>query len=328
MVRKMFAGSIKKLKGFILFILLVLSLPLPVRAAQETAQVRLGELLEEEENLYKIPLCITGNQGIMGYYITVRRTSGTACIRGVERGSLTEKGVFDFNVSKEQDTVDILWAGTNEATGDGEIAYIVLSDPSGFRQEYGLTINYSQADTFDEEYQDVKLECYSATIKSEKAGEVPEIISQTRETKQNTQTNSAGNEQVYEEPFGNVNHGALQRQEQIDTQKETTGKIVSQEPGGGTDSLKDAQEGSYAESETIREDKAVRETEKVGQNSLVSSEYKTGDDEIDSKSINIEEKIRKGKTFREDTHEGMSGIIILTFAGIFALITIGKKKGG
>ena len=309
----MFTGDIKKLKGFLLCILLIFSLTLPVKAAQEAAQVKFGEPLGEEENLYKIPLCIYGNRGIMGYYITITKTSGAALITGAERGRLTEKGIFDFRVSKAQDTVEILWAGLDEVSQDGEMLYLILSDSSGFEQACTLTVSYSQADTFDEEYRDVKLDCYGVSVKGEKE---PKVVGTSSEPERGAQAGASEKKEKQGERSEKIVHELTEERKASDNKSGSTERI--EESGTGKRQMLP---------ETDRRKDAPDEPADKEADSKTTDLYQTGDDEIDGRTMKVEEKLKKAEDIeKKDNACAVKVILAVFFLLLFAGTIIRKHK--
>lgn len=318
---------------FIALFLALLLLPLRI-AAEETAKIRF-DTAEEEDGICKIPLVITENKGIMGYYVTISIQSETAVIKGAKRGGLTEKGVFDYKISDSGDAVDLLWAGTDEAAEDGILAYVMVADEEQFQKECKLSVSYSQPDTFDGTYQDVYLDCIEANLKQEKGAKAPTVTEGTEQS--GKESDSGGAKQSGKESDSD---GAKQfgKESDLDGKKQKNEKKegVWTEPGADDDKESSQTEadsstgaksglgdsGARAEEDTGKaqmDQGSMDSSEGGGRSTESESDYKTGDGELDSKAILISEKIEKDTEEGQHFYEKMG---FLVSVGLLVLLTV------
>lgn len=149
---------------------------------EESAIVYAGKVQYGTDGTIDVPVCIKNNPGIMGYKMTV--TYDDQILEPVS-ASAGEKytGNFDDNIAnsveQKKNNYQVLWTGTEDVTGIGTLftaKFKVLSETS---KETKLVITYSQNDTFNEQYQDVKLDISDMiintmeTIPSESPGVSP-----------------------------------------------------------------------------------------------------------------------------------------------------------
>lgn len=112
-----------------------------------------------DDSSYLIPLCLTQNTGIMGFRIRLECIDDNVRIYSVSRGSVTADGVFDSNVQVDgSQVVDILWNNVENVEKDGSLMYIGVTvlEPN---EQIRLNVSFEQADTFNEKYEDVILQC-------------------------------------------------------------------------------------------------------------------------------------------------------------------------
>lgn len=122
-----------------------------------------------------IPVGIKNNPGIMGFRITVKYPQGLSSPT-VESGEVLKSGsINDSITANTSDHFDVVWIHTDDVTADGTL-FTVTFDVSPEMQsgEYEIALSYSQKDTFNEKWQDVKLECENGKIVI--AGEEPQKL--------------------------------------------------------------------------------------------------------------------------------------------------------
>ena len=123
------------------------------RVSADTSQM---ESLDQDT--YLIPVILHGNQGIMGFRITFSYDVEKIKILTISRGMVTDAGNFATNLSNQaaSGTIDLIWNDTENREMDGSICYLTVKI---IAETPEITISYSQADTFNEMYQDARLLC-------------------------------------------------------------------------------------------------------------------------------------------------------------------------
>lgn len=125
----------------------------------DSVQAKAGETVT-------IPVKISSNQGIMGFRITVSYDNKVFSAVKVNRGTVTDTGMFnDSIISSTQSSFDVLWSSTSNVKKDGVIFNIAMNVDSGVKSgEYTIDLSYNQSDTFNEKWQDVKLNTSSIKV--------------------------------------------------------------------------------------------------------------------------------------------------------------------
>lgn len=120
-----------------------------------------------EKNQYIVPIYIRNNQGIMGFRIDLNYDTQNVKIQSVTKGLVTAKGNFSSNVALEQnnEVVSVLWNTTQNATVNGSIMYLGVKVLKPEVETVNIEVNYSQPDTFNEQWKDVVLQCDSISFK-------------------------------------------------------------------------------------------------------------------------------------------------------------------
>lgn len=112
----------------------------------------------------QIPLCITENEGIMGFRIRVQYPRDLLYQPEVKPGSLTGTGLLDSNISPEG-TIEVLWCGSSDVEGDGSLFILEFTVREDAREARGeLLLTYTQEDTFNERWEDVLLKFSPVSI--------------------------------------------------------------------------------------------------------------------------------------------------------------------
>lgn len=287
---------------FIVLSTILFLLPLSIKAVDKTAKISFGTA-EEKDGAYKIPLLISENEGIMGYYITVNIQSETAVIKGAERGSLSEKGVFDYNILDGSNAADILWAGTDEVSKNGILAYVLIADEANFQKECELSVSCLQSDTFDGNYQEVRLDGAVASIQQEK--EHQEVVVKEKEDGQVSAHTGSG-ERGYQ-----AADSIEIKKENGQTNRDKGEEHTSDSDDTGVKTEKDSEKPSINENgaKASESSEATEETEGLDL-------YATGDKELDSTVIWVDEKIGQAK---DKPKENNFYWIVIVIAGIGAL---------
>lgn len=109
----------------------------------------------------EIPVYISNNTGIMGFKLNFTYNKDLLTPVSVTKGDVTSTGTLNDSIgTTEQNTFSTLWNNTTEVGENGEL--FVLTFKVNDNASYGtadIDISFSQADTFNEKYDDVKLIC-------------------------------------------------------------------------------------------------------------------------------------------------------------------------
>lgn len=134
--------------------------------AAEAATVGAGKIIAIPGEQISIPVEISNNPGIMGLKIKVEYDNAVFSSPSVVQGKLIESGLFNDSITEmTSGSFDVLWSYTENVTGDG-ILFVVQFTVSkrATAENQKIKLSYSQADTFNEKWEDVKLDCQSITV--------------------------------------------------------------------------------------------------------------------------------------------------------------------
>ncbi len=123
-----------------------------VGSTKDNPVVSIGKLEQAESKTWNIPVTLTGNDGCMGFYMTFTYDPDHIKILKIDRGSITQEGVFDDNHKLHKGTCDVLWSGTDEVKEDGTMFVIQVESQSSSLSKGDIHLSYSTDDTFDGAY--------------------------------------------------------------------------------------------------------------------------------------------------------------------------------
>ncbi|MGN0534032.1 MAG: cohesin domain-containing protein [Eubacterium sp.] len=133
-----------------------------------------------------VPVTLTNNNGIMGFRITVRYPSSQLELTNISSGSITKDGLFNTTVTdyaSVKGSFDVLWSSSSQVKGDGTLVMISFKIKNiASNGDYSISFSYSQEDTFNESFKDVKLKCSPVTV-TVNDGSVPIEITESQTAK-------------------------------------------------------------------------------------------------------------------------------------------------
>ena len=110
-----------------------------------------------------VPVFVSNNKGLMGYKL--RFNYDNALVKPV---SITNSGLFtgtfNDNIGVYNNYFDVMWNSTQNATANGQLFVIEFEVLSNTKTDAEITVSYSQADTFNEKYEDVAMVCDNITV--------------------------------------------------------------------------------------------------------------------------------------------------------------------
>ena len=153
----------KKIISVLLFAAIIFNFNIYSFAA-EPVSVKADDvaLLQNQER--SIPVKIENNSGIMGFKITVEYPVDKIDVKSVSRGDITSKGNFNTNFGINDGKFDVLWNNVEEIKNDGTLFLIDVEPASTSNFNSEIKLSYSQPDTFNEEYEDVKFDCRNIAV--------------------------------------------------------------------------------------------------------------------------------------------------------------------
>lgn len=154
-------------KRAVFVILAMIFVALPTLAANtvtlgcENMEVKQGEF-------FTVPLSLTKNDGIVAARIKIKYPDKVMELTDISSGELTEEGLFNTTVTdfySVKGEFDVVWSTTEDVIGDG--TFVMLTFKASDLAEngrYKIELSYDKADTFNENLQDVKLQCVPVVV--------------------------------------------------------------------------------------------------------------------------------------------------------------------
>ncbi len=160
----------KKILAILFSLALAFNLTITSFAA-EAFQVSAEDTKLNGGSVVLVPVNISENNGIMGFRITVKYDPQKLDVRSVAKGTLTNTGNFSTDFGMKIGEFDIVWNNTSQIEGDGSLFVLAVSEGTLLEDNAKITLSFSQGDTFNEKYDDVKLACKEINLFSQNSKE-------------------------------------------------------------------------------------------------------------------------------------------------------------
>lgn len=116
-------------------------------------------------SLIDVPIYVEDNSGLMGFRLTLDYDSELITPVSVRQGALLTGGsMVDSIDSAAPGSFDIVWSNSAEIKGDGELAVVSFEIHCEDMTQLQIGIDYSESDTFNEDWEDVSLICSPINI--------------------------------------------------------------------------------------------------------------------------------------------------------------------
>ncbi len=154
----------KKVLSVFLSVILVFSASFNVTALN-SADIYGDDIKTAPGSKISIPVYIKNNPGLMGYKIRISYDSSAFTPVAVKQGTTLTGGMFDnsdFSASKTY--FDVVWSNSSEVEANGllfTVDFNVLPSAGG---DYSIKISYSKDDTFNEKWEEVRLNCDTVNV--------------------------------------------------------------------------------------------------------------------------------------------------------------------
>lgn len=107
-----------------------------------------------------IPVHIADNNGIMGFGIEIKYDSSYLKPLNIKAGNILANGMLNDSIAtSEAGDFEVLWSGNEDISEDGILFYISFYLNDNVEGKTDINITYEEQDTFDEDWNPVKLEC-------------------------------------------------------------------------------------------------------------------------------------------------------------------------
>lgn len=124
----------------------------------KTAKIDMPRAIGGMGDYIEIPINIDVNPGLMGAGFTFKYDSEIFDEVTITTGEVFENGMFNENVLQEMGEVKILWSDVDQVTKTGTLFTVRLHVKTTVEEgDYSFDLEYSQEDTFDLNFQDVKV---------------------------------------------------------------------------------------------------------------------------------------------------------------------------
>ena len=153
----------KKTISALMVLLLLFAMLHTVSAATDNRVFADPITQDAKESTITIPVKIDGNTGFMGFAIQVNYDAAVFTPVSVQKGAMLA-GMFDNSLGySEAGSFRVVYSGSGECTQNGELFTLSFtvnaSVADGQSQMNTIGLVYSKQDTFNEQWQDVTLNC-------------------------------------------------------------------------------------------------------------------------------------------------------------------------
>lgn len=133
--------------------------------AADKALIYADKISTKPNSIFFVPLNIKGNPGLMGFKLSVSYDKEVLSLPVVTRGTVTQGGMLNDSIGVTEDgAFDVVWTNDSAVTSDGTLLVISFNVDDTDVKNTTLKLSYSQADTFDESYNDVVFDCKDIEI--------------------------------------------------------------------------------------------------------------------------------------------------------------------
>ncbi len=125
----------------------------------KTAKVEMPRVSGIKDGYVEVPIKVIDNPGMMGAGFTFKYDPDIVDEVSVEAGEVFKDGYFNNNVDAETGDVRILWNDVDAVTATGTLFTVKLHILPGVKEgDYSFDLTYEPEDTFDQNFQDMKIE--------------------------------------------------------------------------------------------------------------------------------------------------------------------------
>lgn len=126
-------------------------------AAQNTATIVSEVINQDIKEEQMILIYINNNPGIMGFKLHFEYPEDAVEIISVHKGEVTSSGNFNNNIGNKNGSFDVMWNNTIDTILNGIIAVLKIKVRTD--EPFKIKLSFSQADTFNGNYEDVVFKC-------------------------------------------------------------------------------------------------------------------------------------------------------------------------
>lgn len=162
---KLSKGAMLLKKIICLFLPLLLLLNVTTAFAASRTEIYSDTVYATQGDTVTVPVKIKNNAGIMGFRLTFKYPNELNSPE-VLRSALLNEGLLNDSITEAtKDSFDVVWSNTQNVIGDGTVLLLSFKVSSDAQNgNYKIDVFYNQADTFNEDMQDVFFDCQSLKI--------------------------------------------------------------------------------------------------------------------------------------------------------------------
>lgn len=172
-------------KIIIFFFTVILLLNFSICALANGKSIVSADDVSISEGTALVPVSISENSGIMGFKISLKYPSDLIEIVSVTRGAVTSEGNFNTDIGMRSGYINILWNNTQDVKANGTLFTLAVKEKTEINDTIEINVSYSQPDTFNENWEDVVLDCKNIIV-----------LSNVKESTTQNETTSSGNNNV------------------------------------------------------------------------------------------------------------------------------------
>lgn len=152
--------------SFICIVSLLLSMCMVSTFASGGASVYGEAIKTKQGETVSIPIKIDKSEGLMGFRIKISYPKDVLESPKVSRGIITKNGNFNDSITASTNGgFDVVWSATENVAGNDTLFVMTFNVKENAKTDkYYIKISYSQEDTFNEKWQDVKLDCSDVEV--------------------------------------------------------------------------------------------------------------------------------------------------------------------
>lgn len=157
---------------------MVLSFPTAF-AAQTENEIFCADLTVSAGETVSVPVQIANNTGFMGFSIKITYDSNALTPLSVAAGEVLSRGLLNDNIeTAARGSFKVIWMDSQNTVADGALFTVTFKASENASGSESISLSYSQADTFDEDWNEVVFNCVSGSvsISSSEAGQAVNCV--------------------------------------------------------------------------------------------------------------------------------------------------------
>lgn len=190
------------MKRFVSF-LIILSLFILPTFAVKTTVLCCDDVTVKQGEIFTVPLSLTNNNGIVALRIKIKYPHNVMELTDISSGELTQEGLFNTTVTdyySVKGEFDVVWSTTENVVDDGTVVMLTFKVYDlAENGRYKIDLAYDKEDTFNENLEDVFLDCSPVLVTVNDGTAIfDEIVTGDSTEEKTTQENALNTESIVE----------------------------------------------------------------------------------------------------------------------------------